>query len=99
MIREHRARITWSAAQVARGLPDIAERTDPAWLAADPPGRTESWSLVCRFDGSPKAQGSPSLAWVRFLFPEAPADWLRPGTRLHLFERAADAYATVEILD
>jgi hypothetical protein len=94
---EHHARITWSSQHVAAGLPDTTETVDPAWLGARTP-EAEGWSLVCRFDSSPRAQGNPTTAVVRFLVPAAPHAALQPGTRLQLFERGTGQYADVEIL-
>lgn len=99
MIAEHRARITWSPACLARGLPDVTETIDPAWPPGVAPGTSEGWSLACRFAHSPREQGSPSEARVRFWMDEAPHDLLVPGARLLLRERGTGQYATVEILD
>ena len=101
MPREHRARITWSAAHEAHGLPTVVRMIDPAW----PPGVAvgagpgDVWSLLCQFDRPPAEQGSPSLGVVRFWMDEAPHDTLRPGAVLQLFERATGTYARVEILE
>jgi hypothetical protein len=55
--------------------------------------------LVCSFDTVPAEQGNPSFARVRFMVENAPHELLRPGVTLQLFERATQAYATVQILD
>ena len=98
MSRGHLARVTWSAAQVRRGLPAFERTTDPAWFEADPPG-ADGWSLRCRFEPPPDAQGSPSVARVAFMMPHAPHERLAPGARLRLFERGSGGRALVEILD
>ena len=95
---EHRARVTWSAAQVRRGLPAFERTTDPAWFEVDAPGAA-GWSLQCLFDPPPATQGDPSIARVSFMMPHAPHARLIPGTRLSLFERGSGARALVEILD
>ena len=95
---EHTARIFWSDQQIAKGLPDIAHTTDLSGFPDDPAG-PEAWSLMCRFEVSPRAQGSPSLAKVRFLVEAAPHERLIPGAKLKLFERGTHAHAKVEILD
>lgn len=97
MATEHRARITWSAEHERRGLPDVLETIDPAWLPEVGPGKGEAWSLVCRFAVSPRVQGNPSAAQVHFGVDEAPHARLVPGTRLQLFERGTQRYATVTI--
>ena len=94
---EHPARITWSRQQVEHGLTDVLETIDPAWLDVRT-GGAEGWSLVCRFEPSPRLQGNPSAARVRFLVAEAPHPTLRPGVRLQMFERETGGYAVVEIL-
>ena len=99
MPREHQARITWSAAQVAHGLPANAQTIDPSWFAGDTPQPIDGWSLICRFESPPSDQGNPSAAHVCFYVPEAPHERLKPGISLRLFERATQAYATVDILD
>jgi hypothetical protein len=98
MDHQHVARITWSEAQVQRGLPAVAEMIDPAWFADDRSG-AEGWSLICRFAVPAAAQGSPSEALVRFLVPEAPHGRLTSGARLRLFERATGEYADVVIFE
>jgi hypothetical protein len=98
MAPERRARITWSAARIDRGLPAAEELIAPAWFEADPPG-AEGWSLVCRFEHSPEAQGSPSIASVAFMMPDAPHERLAPGARLRLYEGGRDARALVEVLE
>ena len=98
MTPARRARITWSSAHVARGLPSASELVAPAWFEADAPG-AEGWSLVCRFEASPEAQGSPSLASIAFMVPHAPHERLAPGTRLQLYEGGRDERALVEVLE
>jgi hypothetical protein len=92
---EHRARITWSDAQVRRGLPRTRESVDPAWFDAG----EEAWSLRCRSEAPPAQQGNPSEARISFLVSEAPHGRLVPGAVLHLFERATTGHATVEVLE
>jgi len=99
MKKEHRARVTFSPDQVKVGLPGVTKTTDPAWLEGTSRGRDEAWSLICQFDRPPQMQGNPSLATVQFLVPDAPHERLQPGAKLHLFERATQQLATVEILD
>ena len=99
MREERRARITWSAAQVRKGLPTFSQTLDPAWVEGTVPRRDEGWSLMCRVDAAPSEQGNPSMAHVRFLMPAAPHDALRPGATLRLFERETFDLAVVEILD
>jgi hypothetical protein len=94
-MREHRARVTWSEAQVRHGLPRTRESTDPAWFTAG----EEAWSLRCRFETSPAQQGNPSEARISFLMDEAPHERLVPGAILHLFERATTSHAMVEVLE
>jgi hypothetical protein len=98
MVPERRARITWSLAQVKRGLPVFTRTIDPAWFDADPPG-AEGWSLQCRFETTPAAQGNPSPAAVAFLVEGAPHERLVPGVRLWLYERGTGHRAVVEVLD
>jgi len=95
MASEHLARIYWSDEQVRRGLPAFTRTTDPACF--DP--SEESWSLVCRFHASPREQGSPSVATVGFLMPEAPHHRLVAGAQLSLFERSTRQRARVEIIE
>ena len=99
MGKEHRAQIQWSAEQIARGLPEFRQTTDPAWFPDAGPPSGEAWSLICDFATPPKLQGSPSVARVQFLVDEAPHERLEPGTVLRLFERATQQSARVEILD
>ena len=94
MMKEHRARITWSDGQVRHGLPRLRESTDPAWFDGG-----ETWSLRCRFDRAPTQQGNPSEAHISFLVEEAPHERLVPGAVLHLFERATSGHASVEVLE
>ena len=95
---EHLARVTWSEQCVATGLPEVAETIDPAWLGSHSTD-VAGWSLICRFDPSPRAQGNPTKALVRFLAHDAPHEVLRPGMRLQMFERGTGRYAEVEILE
>jgi len=99
MIKEHRARIHWSDAQVERGLPAFDRTIDPAWFVEPGRGSEEGWSLMCDSDAPPAHQGSPSIARVKFLVAEAPHERLVTGTRLDLFERGTWQRARVEILD
>lgn len=92
---EHLARITWSAEQVRRGLPAFTRTTDPAWFESP----DEGLALVCRFHASPREQGSPSVAHVSFLAPDAPHDRLVAGARLNLFERSTRELALVQIIE
>lgn len=92
----HAARIYWSDTQATRGLPPITETIDPAWFEGDT--ASEGWSLACSFPAAPQHQGSPSLASVHFTIAHAPHDRLVAGTRLHVFERATQATAIVEIV-
>ena len=96
---EHRARITWSPEQVRQGLPPITQTVDPAWFADDRTPRAEGWSLMCMFEPPPNEQGSPTVARVRFVMPDAPHERLRPGATLRLFERGTHGFANVHILD
>ena len=98
MATEHRAQITWSQEHVRGGLPSYAQTNDPARFDDAPEG-ADAWSLVCSFDTVPAEQGNPSFARVRFMVANAPHELLRPGVTLQLFERATQAYATVQILD
>lgn len=97
--RTHAASIRWSSSQERLGLPDEVMVVDPAWLAGEVPKRDASWSLVCEFAATPRRQGNPSLAQVRYLFPEAPHEQLAPGAKLQLFERGTTGVAHVEIID
>ncbi len=99
MTTEHRARITWSAEQVRRGLPEIMETIDPAWFEGTTPKKGDGWSLVCRFDSPPIQQGNPSTARVRFMVDDAPHGRLGQGARLQLFERGTGELAVVEVLE
>ncbi|MEP6618898.1 MAG: hypothetical protein ABJE47_06275 [bacterium] len=89
------ARIAWSAEQVRRGLPAFTRTTDPAWFES----MDEGWSLVCQFHASPREQGSPSVAQVSFLEPNAPHERLVRGATLNLFERSTRQLATVTIIE
>jgi len=84
--------------QLRSGLPAITETVDPAWLYDATPPHDDGWSLVCRLDPSPKAQGNPALASVHFLVADAPHNRLEPGARLRLFERGTGGLALIEIL-
>jgi hypothetical protein len=95
----HSAHIRWSVAQERAGLPDISRTIDPAWFLDSGPGSEEGWSLMCEFADPPRVQGNPSSARVRFLVESAPADRLRPGVRLVMFERGTGERAEVEILE
>jgi hypothetical protein len=98
MSREHNARIHWSEAQVARGLPSVNRGIDPAWFIEPGPGSDEGWSLRYEFASPPIAEGNPSTARVEFVLPGAPHERLQPGVWLELFERATRERARVEIL-
>ena len=98
MSQRHEARIHWSDAQVARGLPSFDRSIDPAWFVESGPGSEEAWSLKYEFSLAPAVQGTPSTAKVEFLVPNAPHERLRPGVWLELFERATRQRARVEIL-
>ena len=99
MQRHHRARITWSQALTARGLPAFEQTIDPAWLAIGDVGKSEAWSLECRFDEAPSIQGNPSQAQNRFMMPEAPHHRLVAGATLYLYEPATSQLAVVAIED
>ena len=98
MATDHCARITWSEEHVRQGLLSGSRTTDPAWVAEAIPRQDEGWSLICEFDVPPRKQGNPSTGRVRFLVPAAPHEYLRPGAKLQLFERATSQLAEVEIL-
>ena len=98
MVPEHRARITWSDDYVRRGLPDVEQTVDPAWLGDGPSREHEGWTLECRFAVAPKQQGNPSLASVRFRVDGAPHARLVPGAVLLMFEGGTGQYARVEIV-
>jgi hypothetical protein len=97
MPNAHPARITWSAEYVRRGLPDVEQTIDPAWFEGDARER-EGWSLRCHFDPTPRVQGNPSQASVRFHVEGAPHERLVPGTILSMFERGTGQFARVEVL-
>ena len=94
-----RAHISWSAEQRRIGLPVTTESVDPAWLTGGGDRTADGWSLVCRFDVSPREQGSPSVASVHFLMPDAPHERLVPGAVLELFERDTGARAVVSVAE
>jgi len=95
----HRARFTWTRARVEHGLPDVTKYVNPVQEPGiSPPWDVDAWSLVCEFEKSPRSQGNPSIAHVRFLVPGAPAHWLHPGRTLWIWEGANHA-ATIEVLD
>ena len=97
MASERRARITWSAAHVARGLPFATELVAPAWFEGDPPD-ADGWSLACSFAPAPAVQGSPSIATVEFVVAHAPHGRLTPGARLRLLDGPGGERALVEML-
>lgn len=99
MERQHAAQITWTNEQVSRGLPTVVEAIDPTWVGDDVPLKDEGWSVVCRFDRTPRDQGNPSSARVHFLAPDAPHSRLTVGASLQLFERDTSRFAAVKILD
>ena len=99
MPHEHRIRITWSPECERHGLPTSTRSIDPVWPVEAAPAENDGWSLVYRFDRSPREQGNPSVAFAQFLMAGAPAEWLRPGSVLHLFERGTGALARVDVLD
>jgi len=99
MSHDHQAEITWSPALVEKGLPTQLETIAPAWFWDDQPRTREGWSLRCAFEPSPREQGNPSRARVRFTMDAAPHDRLRPGVTLRLFEPTSLQYATVRLLD
>jgi hypothetical protein len=95
---EHPARILWTSAET-RGtlrLPSTLRYVQPAHFSERHPG-DDLWSVVCRFDVPPSEQGSPSVAYVRFLVAEAPHDRLCPGAKFQLVEGTTHV-ATVEVL-
>ena len=94
----HTARITWSTEYVRQGLPDVEETIDPAWFDDGAAREREGWSLRCHFDPSPRLQGNPSQATVRFHVDGAPHERLVPGAKLSMFERGGGHYARVEIV-
>ena len=98
MNQMHQARIHWSDAHVAHGLPAIDRSIDPAWFIEPGRGSEEGWSLKYEFPVPPVVQGTPSIARVEFMMPEAPHERLQPGVWLELFERATRQRARVEIL-
>jgi hypothetical protein len=96
MAAEHLVRIHWSDAQQQSGLPDVDRTIDPAWQM---PGG-DGWSLIIRFERTPKVQGNPSTGFAQFLVADqAPTGWLQAGTVLHLFERNTGKSARLEVLD
>ena len=99
MGKTHSARIYWSVEQLALGLPAVDRTVDPAWLLTPGPGSEQGWSLRCEFSSPPALQGTPSVAQVSFVVPEAPHQRLSAGTWLELFERWTRQRARVEILD
>lgn len=94
----HPARITWSSEYVRRGLPDVEHTIDPAWFEDGAAGEREGWSLRCHFDPSPRLQGNPSQAAVRFNIDGAPHERLVAGVILSMFERGTGQFARVEIV-
>ena len=98
MSLEHRARITWSPTQVDKGLPAVTQMTAPSWFVPAA-SNDEGWSLICRFETAPEAQGNPSVASVRFMVAGAPHERLVPGTVLRLFEHGTGQQATVEVIE
>ena len=98
MSQIHDARIYWSDAHVARGLPSVDRSIDPAWFVEPGRGSEEGWSLKYEFSVPPAVQGTPSMARVEFMMPNAPHERLRPGVWLEVFERATQQHARVEIL-
>ena len=92
-----RVRVTWSPAHERLGLPTFLRTVDPSWRGA--PGTEEGWSLVLTFAVPPREQGNPSLGLAECFVPDAPADWLMPGATLHVFERATQQAARVDVLD
>ena len=99
MQRQHRARITWSQALTAMGLPAFEETIDPAWLEIGDVGKSDAWSLECRFDEAPSIQGNPSAAHIRFMMPSAPHERLVAGATLYLYEPTTSQLAVVAIED
>jgi hypothetical protein len=96
---EHLAEVAWTPASMARGLPEVPEYVGPVHQpGVAPPWTHDAWSLICRFDPSPRDQGNPSRARVRFLFLAAPDSWLRPGSTLWLWEGPLHL-ATISVLD
>jgi len=96
MAAEHSVRIHWSDAQQQAGLPDVDRTIDPAWQLSG----GEGWSLIIRFERTPKLQGNPSTGFAHFVIPEdAPTEWLKAGTVLHFFERNTGKSARLEVLD
>lgn len=94
----HKARITWSPARVAAGLPGVDKLTQPTKPGLHtPPWGEDMWSLVCIFEPPAASQGNPSLAEVSFLMPSAPHNRLEPGARLLMFD-ASFGWADIEIL-
>ena len=70
---------------------------DPVWRGAS--GSDEGWSLVLTFEAAPREQGNPSIGTAEFYLEGAPAEWLRPGSSLQLFERATQQTAWIDVLD
>lgn len=96
---EHRIRITWSADHERLGLPQFERSIDPVNQPSPVPSAVDGWSLAYRFERPPEAQGNPSEGFARFCMENAPEEWLHPGAKLQLFERATRKYALVEVLD
>ena len=98
-MKEHRARIEWSADLILAGLPKFTNTVAPAWFWEDQPKSGHGWSLSCRFERPPHEQGNPTLAYVRFAIDSAPHQRLSVGSALRLFEPVTRNFAYVEILD
>ena len=92
---DHRALITWSEDLLRLGLPDISQTIDPVVFGVG----EDAWSLICRFERSPKAQGNPSEAQVRFLMDGASHERLVACATLRMFERWSMKYATITVVD
>jgi hypothetical protein len=54
-------------------------------LDGAPPNFDDSWSLVISFDGEPNIELEQHVL-IRFLSPNAPHDWLKPGRLFQLYE-------------
>jgi hypothetical protein len=99
MTSYHNALITWSNEHVRAGLLDSSEIVDPAWFVEQGQRSGEGWSLRCRFEAPANRQGNPTRALIHFMTDNAPHERLKPGSTLHMFERATGKYASVAVLD
>jgi hypothetical protein len=86
--QEHRARIQWLAPHEGgrRKPPTIPEYRGVSRFDVDPNHVHGFWDVVVRFEKFPTEDDLESIAYVSFLSPEAPQEFLRAGCSFEVME-------------